>query len=198
MHWFRKAGRRVPISIQENITTVAQLEDELQQRRSRLDRISDGVSTFAGSVGFIIAHIIAFAFWIFLNTPWLLGDRAFDPYPFVFLNLILAVEAVLLGTFVLMSQNRQNRQADHWAHLGLQISLLAEHESTKGLQMLVRICRHLGLHEVVQDKELLEMLGKTHIQMLAQELEQARETPTNGVSDLKQGVSELKQESPCC
>jgi uncharacterized membrane protein len=175
----------VPAPVRENITTIAQLEHKLQRRRSRLDRISDGISRFAGSVGFIVAHIITFAFWIFLNTPWAPGNRAFDPYPFVFLNLVLAVEAVLLGTFVLMSQNRQNRQADHWAHLGLQVSLLAERESTKALQILVRICTSLGVNEVAQDHELLEMMDKTHVEMLAQELQEARDPSTNGQSEPK-------------
>src|SRR5205085_1269740 len=97
------------------------------------------------------------------------------PYPFVFLNFVLAVEAVILSTFVLMSQNRQNRQADQWAHLDLQVSLLAEQETTKMLQMLQSICERLNLPDAARDRELKEMIQKTHVEVLAEELEKARE-----------------------
>jgi uncharacterized membrane protein len=75
-----------------------------------------------------------------------------------------------------MSQNRQNRQADHWAHLDLQVGLLAEQETTKMLQMLQAICERLGLPDKARDRELNEMIRKTHVEMLAEELERARES----------------------
>ncbi len=159
----------------ENITTIAQLEAELRDARTRLDRSSDAISNFAGSFQFLIAHAVFFAGWIAFNTVEALAGLAFDPYPFVFLNFVLAVEAVLLGTFVLMSQNRQNRQADHWAHLGLQVALLSERENTKLLHMMLRLCEQLDLDGFRKDRELLEMLDRTHLPSLAEQLRQARE-----------------------
>src|SRR5262249_6673818 len=93
---------------------------------------------------------------------------------FVFLNFVLAVEAVLLGTFVLMSQNRQNRAAAMRSELELQINLLAEQESTKALQMLRSICDHLGLRAAAKDPELQQLSQTTHVETLAKELEKAR------------------------
>lgn len=174
MALFGKRAGQLSKPVWENITTVAQLEEEYARRRSALDRVSDEISRFAGSFGFIIAHVLLIGGWVALNSP--MGERAFDPYPYVFLNLVLGIEAVLLGTFVLMSQNRQARQTDHWAHLGLQVSLLAERENTKGLRLLTRICKQLGLEDVADDKELREMLATTHVQSLAKELMEARET----------------------
>jgi uncharacterized membrane protein len=174
MRWFRKRSKAVPTPVQENIDSVAQIEGEFVRRRSRLDRVSDATSRFTGSVQFIVAHALFFTTWMGWNASWALGERAFDPYPFVLLNLVLAVEAVLLGTFVLMSQNRQNRQSDQWAHVVLQISLLAEQESTKTLQLLQQICERLGLHEAARDRELSQMIETTHLQTLVQELEKAR------------------------
>src|SRR5262245_48820089 len=128
MGWFRKSappGPPLTEKLRENISSIAQLEQEFAARRSELDRLSDAITTFVGSVQFILAHMIFFALWVMLNTSWVLGEYSFDPYPYVFLNFVLAAEAVFLGTFVLMSQNRQNRQAEERAHLDLQISMLA-------------------------------------------------------------------------
>jgi uncharacterized membrane protein len=148
---------------------------EFRRQRSRLDRASDTISAFVGSIQFVIAHAVAIFAWVILNVG-LLWLRPFDPYPFVFLNLVLAVETLFLSTFVLMSQNRQNHQADRWAHLGLQLSLLSEQEATKMLQMLQQICDHLGMRQVARDRELREMVQTTQVEVLAEELEQARET----------------------
>src|SRR5690348_586616 len=183
MRWFRKRLTEVATPVQQNIDSVAQIEREFAKRRSKLDRMSDAVTVFTGSIQFISAHVVFFAAWIAWNTSWGLGIKTFDPYPFVFLNLVLAVEAVFLGTFVLMSQNRQNRQSDQWAHVVLQVSLLAEQESTKTLQLLRTICERLGLQETAHDEELRQMIQTTHLQTLVQELEKAR-NPEESSSDL--------------
>ena len=175
MPWFRKRHKAMPAVIRQNISSIAELDKEFAQERSRLDRLSDGISTFVGSIQFLFAHVLIFGAWIVINTPWVLGRHAFDPYPYVFLNFVLAVEAVFLGTFVLMSQNRQNRQDEQRAHLDLQIGLLAEQETTKTLQMLQRICEHLGIREVSKDKELQQMIETTHVEELAHELQKAHE-----------------------
>ena len=83
---------------------------------------------------FVYLHAIGFAVWmIFIES---------DPWPK--LTLIVSLEAIFLSTFILMSQNRQNNQAEHWSHLDLQVNLLAEQEATKMLQMLQSICERLG------------------------------------------------------
>jgi uncharacterized membrane protein len=91
------------------------------------------------------------------------------------LGVLVSLEAVLLATFVLMTQKRQARQAEHWAHLNLQIGLLSEQEATKMLQMLTMVCNHMGL-KTSQDLELKEMVEKTPIAHLAQELAQNLES----------------------
>lgn len=174
MRWFRRRPA-VPALVRRNISTIADLEAEVARRRSSLDRLSDRVTAFVGSMTFVVAHLVFFAIWMGVNTAWLLGSAAFDPYPYVFLNLVLAIESVLLGTFILMSQNRQNRQDEQRAHLELQISLLAEQESTKTLQLLRRICGHLKIEDACNDQELNQLIETTHIQNLAKELEQTNE-----------------------
>jgi uncharacterized membrane protein len=174
MPWFRRQRPTLSTPILKNLSSLAEVEQELERQRTPLDRVSDAVTSFTGSLRFVVAHLIVFLIWVFLNVKWVLGEYAFDPYPYVFLNFVLGFEAVMLGTFVLMSQNRQNRQADLWLHVVLQISMLAEQESTKTLQVLQRICERLNLPDAAQDKELNQLIQTTQIETLAKELEQAR------------------------
>jgi uncharacterized membrane protein len=173
-HWF---GRRPALTqgVRKNITSIAELEDQLERQRSAVDHVSDAITGFVGSLRFLTAHVLGFALWVFWNAGLLPGVVPIDPYPFAFLNFVLAVEAVFLSTFVLMSQNRQNRRSDDWAHLALQVSLLAEQETTKILRMQQAVCEQLGLPKVARDPELKEMIETTHVETLAKELGQARE-----------------------
>jgi uncharacterized membrane protein len=171
-------GRRrgtVPETIKRNLESVAQLEQEFLRQRSPAACLSDRITDFAGRPFFITAQVVCFFGWVLLNTVDVFGVVPFDPYPFSLLGLCVASEAALLSFFVLMSQKRQRRQADQWAHVHLQVSLLAEQEMTKMLQLLRSICNHLGLETVVGDKELKEMVKETHVLALVQEVGKMRE-----------------------
>lgn len=68
------------------------------------DRAADRAACFVGSWKFIIFQTILFAFWIMINLiAWL---EHWDPYPFMFLNLVLAFQAAYSAPMILMSQNR--------------------------------------------------------------------------------------------
>jgi uncharacterized membrane protein len=175
MAWFRKRRHVIPTVVQKNIHSITELEKEFARERTTLDRVSDAITAFVGSIQFIIAHLVLFLAWIIGNTAWVLGGDAFDPFPYIFLNFVLGAEAVFLGTFVLMSQNRQSRQAEQRARLDLQIGLLAEQETTKTLQMLQRICERLGIKDVERDKELQQMIETTHVDELARVLHEQHE-----------------------
>ena len=144
-------------------------------RRARGDCFLQGKSTarcIARGIEGCEETIAGIVGWVVVNLGAIPGVVPIDPYPFPFLALFVAVEAIFLSTFVLMTQKRQTRQADHWAHLNLQIGLLGEQETTKVLQMLKLVCDRLGLDKVAGDGELKEMVGKTSVGMLAQELAQ--------------------------
>ena len=166
----------IPEAVKRNIESIAQLEQESLRQRSPVACLGDRVTDLAGSPFFITAHVLWFAGWVAVNTFGVFGVAPFDPYPFCLLALCIASEGALLSTFVLMSQKRQTRQADHWAHVGLQVSLLAEQETTKMLQLLQSICNHLGLQKAVHDRELTEMVKETPIAAVVQALEKTRET----------------------
>ncbi len=132
----------LPSVTRRNIAAVRDLVTEVRRGRTRLDRITDSVSGFAGSPRFLAAQVALVGGWVLINTIPFLGQV--DPFPFEFLNFVLAVEAILLSTVVLMAQNRQGRESAEQAELHLQIGLLAEQETTKMLQMLQEIHNRLG------------------------------------------------------
>jgi uncharacterized membrane protein len=109
-----------------------------------------------------------------LNSA-VLGPWAFDPYPYPLLALVVGVEFLVLTTFVLMNQHHMARRQDRWAHVNLQICLLDERETTKTLQMLDRIARHLGLSDAVRDREAVELASETKVPTLLEEIDRARE-----------------------
>jgi uncharacterized membrane protein len=78
--------------------------------RSRRGRIADAVAASVGSWPFIPTQSVLLALWIitngFLLRDWI-GQKPFDPYPFILLNLVLSFQAAYTGPVVLMSQNRQ-------------------------------------------------------------------------------------------
>jgi uncharacterized membrane protein len=165
---------RIARPARENIRAVQDLEADLAGRRTRADRLTDAVTHFAGSFRFLAFQLAAVLVWVAANLGLVPGLAPFDSFPFAFLNLAVAVEAILLSTFVLMTQNRQRREADHWGHVQLQVSLLAERETTKLLEMVAAVAERLGAGRPGQDRELAEMVSKTHVEALAQEVEAAR------------------------
>jgi uncharacterized membrane protein len=160
----------VPAVAKSNIEAIMRIEHDYLRQRSSIDRLGDAISTFVGNISFVIAHVVVFAGWILTNTGAIPGVVPFDPYPFGLLALTVGLEAIFLSTFILISQNRQAHQADHWAHLDLQIGLLAEQETTKILQMLKAVCGHLGLDKQLRDGELDEMSNKKSVGELAEKL----------------------------
>lgn len=162
-------GQAITRPTQANIETVARLEEEFLEQRSLTDRIGDAVGGFAGSMTFVLVHLVWFVMWLAVNTSRLPAIRPFDPFPFVLLTMIVSMEGVLLATFVLMKQNRMSRRADQRAHLNLQIDLLAEKEVTKMLQLQLMLCDHLGVKQA-RDREVSELSADTAVERLAREL----------------------------
>ena len=90
----------------------------------------------------MVVHLVLVIAWLLVNGGKILSTRPFDPYPFSLLGAIVAVEAVILSSFILMRQNRMMRRGERRDHLNLQVDLLAEKEITKVLQMVRAICGH--------------------------------------------------------
>src|SRR4051812_14742163 len=104
---------------------------------------------------FVYLHAALFGGWIVVNLGWIPGVPKFDP-TFVVLAMVASVEAIFLSTFILITQNRMMAAADKRADLNLQISLLAEHEVTRLIQMTTHISERLGI-DLAGDPELSEL-----------------------------------------
>jgi uncharacterized membrane protein len=141
----QESGTPASKVVLQNIRAVCELEQKALDERSLGERIGDAVSHYAGKAWFIVFHFLWFASWIILNAGLVPAVPKFDPYPYPFLTFAVSLEAIFLSLFILMSQNREARQADQRAHLDLQINLLAELESTRMLEMLKALCQHHGL-----------------------------------------------------
>lgn len=159
-------------SARKNIETIVRIEEEAGRRRSLGERVSDVFTRFMGSMTFVVFHLVLFAVWFSVNlgvTP----VPIFDPFPFGILTLIVSAEGVLLAIFVLVSQNRMSRQANQRAHLNLQISLLAEQETTKLLQKIQSIQDRLGIEPSPLDREAQQLSQETHVETLVSELQRS-------------------------
>src|SRR4029079_17494594 len=88
-------------------------------------RLADQVAAVGGSWSFIIGFGVFLAVWVGINVVVLL-DRAFDPYPFVFLNLILSMLAALQAPIIMMSQSRQAAKDRLAAALDYEVNVKAE------------------------------------------------------------------------
>lgn len=80
---------------------------ELRESRTFGQRLADNIASFGGSWPFIMMFLAFLFGWVAVNG-WLLRDMdAVDPYPFIFLNLLLSMLAALQAPIIMMSQNRQ-------------------------------------------------------------------------------------------
>ncbi|MDO8310785.1 MAG: response regulator, partial [Sideroxyarcus sp.] len=130
--------------IQRNIRKIIYVRQKAAREQSLQDRIASGMTSFSGSMPFFYVHIVWFCLWFLINTGHL-GITPFDPYPYGFLTMVVSLEAIFLSTFVLVSQNRFAKEAERLTDLGLQTSLLTEHELTRVLQMLRAIQNKIGI-----------------------------------------------------
>jgi uncharacterized membrane protein len=113
-------------------------------------RVADKVASFGGSWIFILSFIAIILIWVVANVVYL-NNRGFDPYPFIFLNLVLSCVAALQAPVILMSQNRQDEKDRDRAKKDYMVNLKSELE----IRVLHEKIDHLVLH---QHKEIVELL----------------------------------------
>jgi uncharacterized membrane protein len=109
---------------------VKNAHEAAQDKLTRGQRVADAVATLVGSWPFIITQSILLVAWMAVNfylmAHW--KDKAFDPYPFILLNLVLSFQAAYTGPIVMMSQNRQNEKDRYAAQCDFECNLKAEEE----------------------------------------------------------------------
>lgn len=145
-------------SLQEHEILSANVDAELEQHWSFGERLADRIASFGGSWAFLISFGVFLLIWILINSVALLW-RPMDPYPFIFLNLILSCLAAVQAPIIMMSQNRQEAKDRIRAQHDYQVNLKAELE----IRHLHEKVDHLLSHQwerLVKIQELqLELLA---------------------------------------
>jgi len=145
-------------SLQEHEILSANVDAELEQHWSFGERLADRIASFGGSWAFLISFGVFLLIWILINSVALLW-RPLDPYPFIFLNLILSCLAAVQAPIIMMSQNRQEAKDRIRSQHDYQVNLKAELE----IRHLHEKVDHLLSHQwerLVKIQELqLELLA---------------------------------------
>ncbi len=119
--------RRVLAGIEAGTTVSRDAADLADERATFGERLSDRVAAVGGSWGFIIAFTAVLLGWMILNSDILTHfNAAFDPYPYIFLNLLLSTVAAIQAPIIMMSQNRQSAKDRLAASLDYETNLRAE------------------------------------------------------------------------
>ncbi len=123
------------------------------------DRLADRVAAVGGSWTFIFTFLALLLAWMLLNTNVLNHwSLTFDPYPYIFLNLMLSLVAALQAPVIMMSQNRQSAKDrlaarhDYEVNLKAELEIMALHEKLDSLRI-----EHLEML-VRQQSEILSLL----------------------------------------
>jgi len=142
-----RAAARTPIS--RNTNTAFEAEATFGER------LADRVAAFGGSWVFISLFGVVLATWVGVNLA--MTRAAFDPYPFIFLNLMLSMLAAIQAPVIMMSQNRQGAKDradaahDYEVNLKAEIEIMALHEKMDRLRtvemeaMLARQAEQIAL-----------------------------------------------------
>ncbi|MDB5367668.1 MAG: hypothetical protein JWM77_3595 [Rhodospirillales bacterium] len=158
---FTDLDRQVAESIAAQDTIAENVEEEYDDRRSLGEILSDHLASFGGSWKFLISFALVLVVWIAWN--YVRGDGAFDPFPFILLNLVLSCLAAVQAPIIMMSQNRQESKDRLRAYNDYRVNLKAEleirhlhekidHLISKQWQRLAEI-QQLQL-EIMQEKRL--------------------------------------------
>jgi uncharacterized membrane protein len=97
--------KQVAESLATHETLAENVEDEFTADRTFAEYLSDGLASFGGSWSFLIVFAAFLAVWMLINTYQ--AGAAFDPYPYILLNLILSTIAAIQAPIIMMSQKRQ-------------------------------------------------------------------------------------------
>jgi len=119
------------------------------------ERIADSVAGFGGSWTFILSFL--FALCVYVTVSRLMGQRAWDPYPFILLNLFLSMLAAIQAPVIMMSQNRQDTKDRLRGELDYDVNRRAEVE----IQGLARKLNLLG-EKIGDVEELLREQSSRH------------------------------------
>lgn len=123
-----ESQRRAILHIAQKRHVARNAALHFDERMSFGGRLADQVAKWGGSWYFVSGFCAFLVIWAALNVVLLSGEARFDPYPFIFLNLILSMIAAIQAPIIMMSQNRQAAKDRLEAQLDYDVNLKAELE----------------------------------------------------------------------
>lgn len=164
-----ESEQRVIEHLKKRLHLSRNTAQEFQQSLTLGERLADRIAIFGGSWTFIVIFLSALGSWIVLNTILLARvGKPFDPYPYIFLNLILSMVAALQAPVIMMSQNR----------FAAKDRLAAEHDYEVNLKAELEI---LALHrkiDTLREQQWVELVAmqQQQIELLTQLLQKREPT----------------------
>jgi uncharacterized membrane protein len=154
---FTELDAEIVKSIANQEMLAGNIEDDFAGERSFGDRAADVLASFGGSWAFLIFFAAFLAAWMLWNQAR--GPGAFDPFPFILLNLILSTIAAVQAPIIMMSQRRQEARDRMRARSDYQVNLKAELE----IRMLHEKIDHL----IAREWQRLEEARSIQLEILA-------------------------------
>lgn len=127
--------------------------EEIKRQASLNDRVAATITLIAGSMTFLLLNIIWFIVWILFNTGVFGENLIVDPFPFSFLTTAVSLEAIILSTFVLMSQRRQSKITEIRTELDYRTDVEAEIDVKAVVSILERIAakQNIDVSDLLKD-----------------------------------------------
>ena len=148
-------GTKLPEALADNIRMLLEQHHKDLQCNSRAEAIVRAIATFTGSVAFITLHLLLYGIWFALSKG--IGSvTPVDPH-LSGMAVFASLESLFLSACILFNQDRNTRVADERAQLHLNISLIAERESTRIIRLVAAIAERMGIQQS-EDLDLKELM----------------------------------------
>ena len=112
-----------------------------EEKLSWSDKLAQKISDFVGNIWFVWIHAVGFGIWIVINI--VINEGAWDPYPFIFLTLVVSLEAIFLSTFVLMAQNKESKENEIRDALDYEVDMQSGQEVSEIKSMVRKLLREV-------------------------------------------------------
>ncbi|MEH6637657.1 MAG: DUF1003 domain-containing protein [Porticoccaceae bacterium] len=148
-----KPEQKVIDSIAEAEPIVENVNELFHEQLTFGQRLADKISTFGGSWAFIIIFLTILVSWMAVNSFYLISPKqAFDPYPYIFLNLMLSTIAALQAPVIMMSQNRNTAKDRLDITQNYKVSLKTELEIIRLHQKIDELTKTLSQNKVIDEE----------------------------------------------
>ncbi|MDP3295196.1 MAG: DUF1003 domain-containing protein [Nevskia sp.] len=161
-HEVCRSEQRVIERVAKRLHISRDAGQEFDQSMGFGERVADRIAAFGGSWTFILSFLGLLVVWVVLNAALLTRSAVgpFDPYPFVFLNLILSMLAALQAPVIMMSQNRQSAKDRKAAEHDYEVNLKAELEILGLHQKVDKLREQQWLELVEMQREQIALLTR--------------------------------------